>query len=94
MAYLRVLPRHQWGVPKFKVLGHDIVEIRFEVSALHVRRIYRVYGAFWPEGWRGSLTFLIGKNKKVNNDKRGKEEAVRRMKLLRQGEAGIHEFEF
>ena len=92
LGYLQSQPRHLWNKPEFDSFDADISEIRFKVGAF--RRIYRIYGAFWPEGQRFSYTFLIGKNKKVNNDRRGKQEAVARLKRLRRFEATIHEFEF
>jgi len=92
LAYLQRLPRHLWTKPSFEQIDADISEIRFKVNAL--KRIYRIYGAFWPEGQRYCYTFLIGKNKKVDNDRRGKSEALDRLKRLRRMEAGVHEFKF
>jgi hypothetical protein len=94
LAYLQHQPRHLWGRGGFEVLDHDISEVRFKVNVLHVQRIYRIYGAFWPERQRYSLTFLIGKDKKVDNDRKGKKEAIDRLARLRRGEATIHEFKF
>jgi len=94
LVYLQALPRHQWFKPGFDLLDDDVSEIRFKVNALHVRKIYRIYGAFWPEKQRHSYTLLIGKDKKVDNDRRGKAEAIKRLKQLRRGEARIHEFKF
>ena len=94
LAYLQALPRRLWSKPDFGLLDHDISEVRVKVNVLHVQRIHRIYGAFWPEGQRYSYTFLIGKDKKVDNDRRGKKEAMKRLKQLRRGEAAIHEFKF
>jgi hypothetical protein len=92
LGYLQKLRRELWKEPKFEPLDQGISEIKFKVNMLD--RIYRIYGAFWPEGKRYSYTFLIGKNKKVDNDRRGKKEAVERLKKLRRKEATVHEFEF
>jgi len=94
LAYLQRLPSHLWVKPEFERLDHDVSEIRFKVNVLHIQRIYRIYGAFWPERRRHSYTFLIGKDKKVDNDRRGKREAIERLKRLRNGQATIKEFEF
>lgn len=97
LAYLQQLPASQWVRPEFSPLGDEIGEIRFKVNIEHEQRTYRIYGTFWPEGQRHSFTFLVGKDKKVKNDKLGKKEAVKRLKKLRlprkQG-GTIHEFEF
>jgi hypothetical protein len=79
-------------LPEFEAFDADVSEIRFKASA--ASKIYRIYGAFWPEGQRYSYTFLLGKNKKVDNDKKGKREAEKRLKRLRAGKAKIHEFKF
>jgi hypothetical protein len=97
LVYLQQLPPNQWSRPEFAPLGDDIAEIRFKVNVEHQQHTYRIYGTFWPEGQRHSFTFLIGKDKKVKNDKRGKKEAVKRLKKLKlpRYEGGIvHEFEF
>ena len=94
LTYLQRLPRHSWRKQDFDILDHDISEIRFKVNVLHVQRIYRIYGAFWPAGRRHSYTFLIGKDKKGDNDRRGKHEAIQRLRMLRNEETTIHEFEF
>jgi hypothetical protein len=94
LVYLQQLPRTQWVRPKFALLDDDITEIRFKVNIEHEQRTYRIYGAFWPEGQRHSFTFLIGKDKKVDNDMRGKREAIKRLKLLRNERGTIHEFKF
>src|SRR6266568_9357454 len=59
LVYLQKLPRNLWPESDFKLLDGDVSEIRFKVSILHIRRIYRIYGAFWPEKVRHSYTFLI-----------------------------------
>lgn len=90
LVYLSKLPRHLWAVPHFKALHADVSEIRINVNKL--KKIHRIYGCFWPDA--GSYTFLIGKNKKVDNDRRGKQEAEKRLRQLRRKEADIHEFSF
>jgi hypothetical protein len=94
LAYLQKLAPSAWGKPAFEPLGDEISEIRIKISVPHLQAVYRIYGAFWPEGRRYSYTLLLGKNKKVDNDRRGKREAIERLKRLRRGEATIHEFEF
>jgi len=94
LAYLKHMPRHLWCSPAFEILDHDISEVRFKVNVLHVQRVYRIYGAFWPERKLYSFTFLIGKNKKVDNDRKGKKEAIDRLRRLRSREATIYEFKF
>jgi hypothetical protein len=92
LIYLRVSPRHWWTKPQFDSFDPDLSEIRITVNVL--KRIYRVYGTFWPKSARYSYTFLIGKNKKVDNDRRGKREAIDRLRELRTGEASVKQFEF
>src|SRR5262245_47361721 len=84
-AYLRVTPRHRWCLPDFEAFDADISEIRFMVSSLN--KTYRIYGTFWPKTRRYSYTFLVGKEKKVKNDKRGVRLANARLKKLLNGEA-------
>jgi hypothetical protein len=93
-GYLQPLPKTMWGKPEFEPLDHGISEIRIKVNALNHRVIYRIYGAFWPERQRYSYTLLVAKNKKVDNDRRGKKEAIARLKQLERKEATIHEFKF
>jgi hypothetical protein len=90
LVYLQVQPRHLWNKPEFEAFDADISEVRFKV----LKKVFRIYGAFWPEGRRLSYTFLLGKNKKRSNDQDGKREAEKRLKRLRSGEANVHEFEF
>jgi hypothetical protein len=92
LGYLRVQPRHLWREPGFKSFDPEISEIRFKANT--TKKAYRVYGAFWPAGKRLSYTFLIGKNKKVNNDQDREKEAQKRLKRLQRGEASVHEFKF
>jgi hypothetical protein len=92
LAYLRKQPRHLWKEPGFEAFDPDISEIKVKVGALN--RTHRIYGAFWPPGRRHSYTLLIGKNKKVDNDRRGKKEARKRLSKLERKEATVHEFSF
>ncbi|MGA2134107.1 MAG: type II toxin-antitoxin system RelE/ParE family toxin [Bryobacteraceae bacterium] len=94
LAYLQKSEISGWCKPEFEHLGDSISEIRIKVSVPHLKAVYRIYGTFWPEGRRYSYTLLLGKDKKVNNDRHGKLEAIKRLKRLQQGEAIIHEFEF
>jgi hypothetical protein len=91
-TYLQLLPRHLWTKPEFESFDPELSEIRIRVSSL--KKIYRIYGTFWPTGVRHSYTFLIGKNKKVDNDKQGKREATDRLKELRRGDASVEQFKF
>lgn len=92
IGYLKVLPRHHWGLPKFEAFDSEISEIRFTVNA--PKRIFRLYGTFWPKTQRYVYTFLLGKQKKVNNDTQGKKLAIARLKKLLSGEEGAHGFRF
>lgn len=92
IRYLQNLPKHLWVKPDFEPLDHDISEVRFKVNVLHAKRIYRIYGCFWPEKHRHCYAFLIGKDKKVDNDRHGKGEAIARLKRLRRGEAAVEKF--
>ncbi len=94
LAYLQKLAKASWGKPAFEPLGDEISEVRIKVNVPHLKAIYRIYGAFWPEGRRYCYTLLLGKDKKVDNDRRGKREAIKRLQRLRRGEATIHEFKF
>jgi hypothetical protein len=91
-GYLRVTPRHLWTRPEFEAFDSEISEIRFKVGSLN--QTYRIYGTFWPTTRRYSYTFLLGKDKKVKNDKLGKELARKRLKKLLNGEAAVHGFRF
>lgn len=92
LGYLQRLPRHLWHGPQFEALDADLSEIRFRVGSLS--QWYRMYGTFWPEERRYSYTLLLGKEKKVKNDTKGKKEARERLKKLRNKEATIHVFRF
>jgi Gp49-like protein DUF891 len=88
LYYLRALPNHLWRRPKFDHLEGDISEIIGWTASDELR----IYGYF--PGLQQTYMFLNGKSKKVANDKHGKRIAKDRLKLLRRGEAGFHEFEF
>lgn len=94
LGYLQVLPLKSWGKPEYEPLGDGLSEIRFKVSSLN--RTYRIYGFFWPAGsqHRHSYTFLLGKEKKVKNDKLGIEESRDRKRRVERREASAHEFKF
>ena len=92
IGYLQFLPRHLWTKPDFEAFDSDISEIRFKVGSL--KKIYRIYGTFWPETRRYSYTFLVGKEKKVSNDKTGKKLARDRFGKLKSKEASAHGFRF
>ena len=92
LGYLQALPLDLWAKPQFEALGDGLSEIRFKVNS--VKKTYRIYGFFWPQQRRYSYTFLLGKEKKVKNDKRGVEEARKRLRKVRQFEVSIHAFKF
>ena len=52
-----------------------------------------MYGYF-PSGERHSFVFLLGLYKSADNDRKGKNIAKARLKLLRQGKGNTHEFDF
>ena len=92
LGYLQNLPRKSWCEPVFEAFDPDISEVKIKVNVL--KRIYRIYGAFWPRGQRYVYTFLLGKFKKKKNDLRGTRLARQRLQELKIGSATIHEFEF
>ena len=91
IGYLAVLPVEAWCRPPFAPLDEGLSEIRAKDTEQN--KHYRIYGFFWPEG-RFQYTLLHGTDKKVSNDKRGKRDALNRMKQVRRGEVRIHEFNF
>jgi hypothetical protein len=92
LAYLQVLPPHLWKGAEFKALGEDISEIR--IARGTTKKLFRLYGTFWPKGLRFCYTLLVGKEKKTKNDRHGKRESEARIKLLRSGGASVRHFKF
>ncbi|MGA2182007.1 MAG: hypothetical protein ABSH47_03185 [Bryobacteraceae bacterium] len=92
LGYLQHLNLREWKYPKYEPLGDGISSFRFQPGVLNIW--IRIYGSFWPPKVRFSYTLLYGGNKKVRNDTHGKKEALRRKRLLEQGEATVHEFKF
>jgi len=101
LGYLQTLPLRLWGLPEYEFLGDGLSEIRFKASAAN--KTYRIYGFFWPpppdkpkpgEKRHPSYSFLLGKPKKVKNDKDGVKEARRRKGLVERKEATVHAFKF
>jgi hypothetical protein len=92
IGYLHKQPLRLWKKPGYCPLGDGLSEVRFRVNAL--KKIYRVYGFFWPRGRRLSYTFLLAREKKVSNPRHDIAEARARKARLEQGEASEHEFEF
>jgi len=91
IGHLQHLPPHLWKKPQFDPLtGEDVTEVRFE-TATH---FYRIYGYYGPKGQRQSFTFLLGNDKKIRNDTKGKREASKRRGYIERGEAKVHRFEF
>jgi hypothetical protein len=87
--YLKVVERHLWIRPRFDKLEDDLNEIRIKTPAGPIR----LYGYF-PPGERHCFTLLHGLYKTADNDKAGKRVARERLKLLKQGIGGTHEFNF
>ena len=100
LGYLQRLPLKLWSLPRYEPLGNGLSEVRFKVNSL--KRIYRVYGFFWPPSPESSdvkkrhpsYSLLLGKPKKVKNDKDGVKEARRRKGLVERKEAKVHTFKF
>jgi hypothetical protein len=93
LGYLQVQPRHLWTLPGFEAFDSELSEVRFKDALKN--KWYRIYGMFsGPEDRRYSYIFLLGKDKKTGNDKRGKEEARRRLKMIKRREATFHDFKF
>jgi Phage derived protein Gp49-like (DUF891) len=90
IGYLQHLPIRLWGPPTFKHLGNSLSEIRFRL--LTVR--YRIYGYFGPKGYVRTYTFLHGTDKKVSNDRDGKELASDRLGKIERNRASTHAFMF
>ncbi len=47
LGYLQALPRISWSEPAFEAFDPDISEVKIKVNVL--KRIYRIYGTFWPK---------------------------------------------
>jgi hypothetical protein len=97
LDYLGKITDKLWRKPEFDPLrgAGGISELRPDkVSVERNGRIetetYRIYGFFRQR----TYIFLHGKRKGVKNDQPGKQTAVRRLQLLEQGNATVHEFEF
>jgi hypothetical protein len=86
LCYMRVSPNNEWLPQHFRLLDDGISEIRFQ-DADHWLRIY---GFFWPD--RMCYTMLHGTEKKVKNDKDGKNLAKSRRDELKKREASVHLF--
>jgi hypothetical protein len=100
LGYLQMLPLRLWSLPQYEMLGDGLSEVRFKVSSLNIT--YRIYGFFWPPTPKSSTgkkrypsySLLLGKPKKVKNDKDGVKEAHRRKRLVERKEANVHVFKF
>jgi hypothetical protein len=92
IGYLRLLPIAQWRRPEFAPLDGGLSEIR--VKANQLRRIFRMYGFFWPPKRRFVYTLLLGSDKKVQNPQHDIAEARKRLSRVQNKEASIHEFCF
>jgi hypothetical protein len=100
LGYLQTLPLRLWSLPEYEPLGDGLSEIRFKVNSLKI--IYRIYGFFWPPSPESSdgkkrhpsYSLLLGKPKKVKNDRDGVKEARRLKRLIERKEANVHAFKF
>ena len=88
LVYMQKRPNSEWSPENFKPLEDGLSEIRFSDES----QTYRIYGYFGPH--RQAYTFLVGKDKKVSNDKSGKNLAKTRRGQLQRNEARIHLFSF
>src|SRR6266849_5781757 len=82
LGVLQVLPRSDWDEPYFDPLIGEggISEIRFDaIKCVKGKFYYRIYGFFEDEAY----IFLHATNKKVKNDRHGKQIAKRRLRELR-----------
>ena len=87
--HLKYIERHLWIRPGFDKLEDDLSEIRIKTPAGPIR----MYGYF-PPGERHCFVILLGLYKSADNDRKGKNVAKDRLKLLRQGKGSTHEFSF
>lgn len=92
LEYLQTLPLRLWLRPDFSLLSDGLSEIRCKVNVM--KKEIRIYGFFHPQSRRYSYTFLVGKEKKVNNDKDGIAEAATRKRMIAREEATTHVFKF
>jgi len=86
------MPLHLWVRPEFSLLRDGLSEIRCKVNVR--KKEIRIYGFFHPPSRRYSYTFLVGKEKKVSNDRDGIVEAGTRMRMITREEATTHVFKF
>lgn len=87
MAHLANLKKELWKEPYFEWFG-DIGEVKKRVTG----GALRVYGYFSDD--RGSFVFLYGVVKKKTKDSEGIEKARTRLKRIKNGQGGEHEFDF
>jgi hypothetical protein len=87
--YLKDIERHLWIRPSFDKLEDDLSEIRIKTRAGPIR----MYGYF-PSGERHCFVILLGLYKSADNDRKGKNIAKDRLRLLRQEKGNTHEFSF
>ncbi len=90
LNYLASIPPTQWKRPEFDKVDSPLHEIGCKASKKN--RWIRIYGV-WDPRQRGRFILIYGnEEKKVRNDKHGKNSARDRLKLLDQGRASTHEF--
>jgi hypothetical protein len=87
--HLKEVERHLWQLPSFGPAGDSLWEIRRDTASGWIR----MYGIFHLSK-RHCFVFLNGNDKNARNDKKGKDVARERLKLLKRGIGGTHEFEF
>jgi hypothetical protein len=98
LTYLQNVTNRLWRRPEFDPLDGEggiseiiVPDIRDSQGVFY----YRIYGFFGPQ--EHEYTFLHATNKKVRNDRHGKNIARDRLRQLQQGEAGgarVHKFSF
>lgn len=88
ISKLENLERINWRRPGFDKLDSGLCEIQKTTPSGEMR----IYGYFPPE--RHHFVLLHGHYKKVNNDKKGKGIALKRLKTLKAKIGGTHEFNF
>lgn len=95
LNFLQFSPREDWDEPYFDPLegeGGIISEIRFKpIKDVTGKFYYRIYGFFDGDDAE-SYNFLHVVNKKVRNDRPGKNEAKERLQEILEETATLHEF--
>jgi hypothetical protein len=95
LNFLQISQRIDWDEPYFDRLigeGGIISEIRFDpIKDVTGKYYYRIYG-FFDGDEAESYNFLHVVNKKVRNDRPGKNKARERLQEVLEERASLHEF--